>query len=656
MELRCPYCRHTMVVQGVRPGRFTPRCSQCHEKFALLIPEGDAATPVVKPLPKPAADATVATRVHATAAPAAVTAPPKPAASSPPGATVPPVAGGVMPQLTASPQAAAAFAPPSPPEPAHFDSEKTAATRPPSAGIEPDPEPVTLGGYQIVQKLGQGGMGAVYMARQLSLDRSVAVKVLTPELAGDASFVSRFTREAYAAAQLVHHNIVQVYDIGEDKGRHYYSMEYVPGENLASLVQRNGKLDPANAVAYTLQAARGLKYAHDRGMIHRDVKPDNLLLSNEGIVKVADLGLVKRQGQEELKTGIGSKLAKVQSADVTGYNLSMGTPAYMSPEQARDAAHVDQRADIYSLGCTLYDLLTGRPPFSGKTAMEVMTKHANEPITPPDVLSKRVPKEVSAPLMKMVAKRPEDRYAHIDQCIEAMEDFLGTSSTGPFTPKEEHAAALETANKQFRDAPLAIVTRYTPLALFGVLLICAVGAAMFGETLGSRIVWVGTYIGVGVLTVAVYVVLAGLTWNHVVLKKLRPLIFGASIGGWVRTILLLAVGAMLLNVFGLMWAWASVALIAVALASGFLYGLQLLRDKQRESQLKGIDEMVRGMRTCAASTKTNSASSSVNTPATTGRSSTKPSSGTTPSSKPAASGASACVANRGRGSPRGATR
>ncbi len=229
--------------------------------------------------------------------------------------------------------------------------------------------PSALGGYHILRKLGQGGMGSVYLARQMSLDRNVAVKVLSPALAEDAGFVARFTREAYAAAQLAHHNVVQVYDIGEDAGRHFYSMEFVEGQTLSGLVAKDGKLDPEAAVGYTLQAARGLKFAHDQGLIHRDVKPENLLLNTQGIVKVADLGLVKKRGLSEIPGGNlaagakgTSKLEQAQSINSTGFDMSMGTPAYMAPEQARDAAHVDGRADIYSLGCTLYDLLTGRPP------------------------------------------------------------------------------------------------------------------------------------------------------------------------------------------------------------------------------------------------------------------------------------------------------
>src|SRR5262249_19572151 len=153
--------------------------------------------------------------------------------------------------------------------------------------------PQALGGYTVIKLLGKGGMGAVYLARQVSLDRNVALKVMNPSWAKDPVFLARFTREAYAAAQLVHHNVVQIYDIGEEHGTPFFSMEFVPGQNLGEIPRGKGKLDIEEAVGYTLQAARGLKYAHDQGMVHRDVKPDNLMLNDQGIVKVADLGLVK---------------------------------------------------------------------------------------------------------------------------------------------------------------------------------------------------------------------------------------------------------------------------------------------------------------------------------------------------------------------------
>src|SRR5205085_8129637 len=174
-----------------------------------------------------------------------------------------------------------------------------------------------------------------YLARQISLDRSVALKVMSRRWATDPVFVARFTREAFAAAQLSHPNIVQIHDIGEADGSRFFSMEYVRGKSLADLVKDQGKVDPETAVGYVLQAARGLKHAHDRGMIHRDVKPDNLLLDDQGLVKVADLGLVKTSEVDlPLSPASPSELCTA-NPNLTGARIALGTPAYMSPEQCR---------------------------------------------------------------------------------------------------------------------------------------------------------------------------------------------------------------------------------------------------------------------------------------------------------------------------------
>ena len=284
----------------------------------------------------------------------------------------------------------------------------------------------TLGGYQVLKLLGRGGMGAVYLARQTSLDRLVAVKVMLPKAAANPAFVARFTREAYAAAQLVHHNVVQIYDIGSAKNTHYFSMEYVKGESLMTLVRREGKLDPERAVGYILQAVRGLKYGHDRGMIHRDVKPDNLLINDQGIVKVADMGLVKLA--DDLETAaVPNDAAQAQPeapAGLTRAGFALGTPSYMAPEQAANSSSAGPAADVYSLGCTLYVLLTGQPPFVGQTAIEVLTQHATAPVVRPDALVERVPKALADVLVKMLAKKPEDRYPDMGAVIAALETYL----------------------------------------------------------------------------------------------------------------------------------------------------------------------------------------------------------------------------------------
>ncbi len=203
------------------------------------------------------------------------------------------------------------------------------------------------------------------------------------------------------------------------------------------------------------------------------------------------------------------------SIDKTGAHMSMGTPAYMAPEQAQDAAAVDLRADIYSLGCTMYDLLTGRPPFMGKTALEVITKHQREQVVPPDVVVKNVPKTLSAILMKMVAKKPDQRYQSMTEVIKALEDFLGVATTGPFTPKEEHVKVLEFAVERFNNSKWQ---KIRTLAIGGFYILC-VALAIFvgttqkratpGETLLAKIQWTGAFIGLAVLTTLAYQITIG---------------------------------------------------------------------------------------------------------------------------------------------------
>jgi serine/threonine protein kinase len=274
-------------------------------------------------------------------------------------------------------------------------------------------------------------MGAVYLALQTSLDRDVALKLMHAQWADDPVFLARFTRQAYAAAQLNHHNVVQIYDFGADAGVHFFSMEFVDGRSLGDLLKR-GQLSPAEAVGYVMQAARGLKFAHDRGMVHRDVKPNNLLLNAEGLVKVADLGLVRTQGMtadDDRQTHAGDKLRG--TADVTAAGTAMGSPSYMSPEQCRDATAVDPRADVYSLGCTLYALLSGRTPFVGRSAVEVIRQHLSVPPPPLARVAPDVPAALADIVGKGLQKDPADRSQGVDELISALASWQAAQASGP---------------------------------------------------------------------------------------------------------------------------------------------------------------------------------------------------------------------------------
>ncbi len=566
MNVTCPYCRNSIRLKGVKPGRFTPKCPKCAKPFVLTVPTDPEQAPSAAPYkpassPKPAKPAAPPAPAPAPALePTAAIAPsplhePTAALAAPALEQTAAVAAPALeqtatlaPSVAADPDVTAAFKEQTAVSGAHEQTEVLNSSAPvgdatvalpegtsgsspgeateadasapgaAAAAADADGMPKALGGYTIVKLLGKGGMGAVYMARQVSLDRNVALKVMNPKWAKDPAFLARFTREAYAAAQLVHHNIVQIYDIGEDHDTPFFSMEFVKGSNLGQVTGSRGKLDVDEAVGYILQAARGLKFAHDQGMVHRDIKPDNLMLNEQGIVKVADLGLVKTAGlsaaeDQGADSGRPASLTGLASLpSVTNVGVAMGTPSYMAPEQGRNAATVDHRADIYSLGCTLYVLVTGRPPFQGKSALEVMTKHLTEPVIAPDQIAKRVPKELSAIVVKMLAKKPEDRYADLGAVIADLEKFLGVTSAGAFTPTEEHATTLESAVKQFNNAPAARQRTIAVPSFFGVLALLILLSALIAPAS-----WKG-YLVPGLIAVGVFTVVGGFLTSGIVYR------------------------------------------------------------------------------------------------------------------------------------------
>jgi serine/threonine-protein kinase len=240
-------------------------------------------------------------------------------------------------------------------------------------------------------------MGQVYLARQLSLKREVALKILRKDLATDATSLQRFRAEAEAVARVTHSNIVQVYAVGEQDGLHYMALEYVAGRNLRDYLARKGAADLAPALAIMRQVAAALQRAGELGLVHRDIKPENILVTRKAEVKVADFGLSRALAGE------------APAMNLTQTGVTLGTPLYMSPEQVQGHP-VDQRSDIYSFGVTCYHLLSGEPPFKGATAFEVALQHVQN--TPPPLAETRpdLPADLSAMVHKMMAKRPEDRY------------------------------------------------------------------------------------------------------------------------------------------------------------------------------------------------------------------------------------------------------
>ncbi|MBW3601217.1 MAG: Stk1 family PASTA domain-containing Ser/Thr kinase [Actinobacteria bacterium] len=251
---------------------------------------------------------------------------------------------------------------------------------------------VLAGRYALRGPLGTGGMAEVHLGHDRVLERDVAIKVMHDHHAQDPTFVARFRREAQAAARLSHPNVVAVYDTGEDDGRPFIVMEYVAGPSVADLLA-GGDVPPDRAVEIADEAARGLHYAHDRGLVHRDVKPGNILVADDGRVKVADFGIARAVSSETL----------TQTATV------LGTAAYIAPEQARGDP-VDRRTDVYALGCVLYEMLTGRQPFGGESAVAVAYQHISQPPTPPSQLDPSLSEDLEAVVLKAMAKDPADRY------------------------------------------------------------------------------------------------------------------------------------------------------------------------------------------------------------------------------------------------------
>ena len=328
-----------------------------------------------------------------------------------------------------------------------------------------------LGGrYQLGPLLGVGGMARVYLATDRVLERQVAVKVLSPPYAQDPSFTERFQREARAAASLSHPNIVAVFDSGSDAGLHYLVMEYMPGASMAQLLADQGRLAPRRAIELAIQVCAALTAAHVQGLVHRDVKPANVLVGEDGRVKVADFGIAKATAATTL----------------TGTGVVLGTAAYLSPEQAQGGP-VDARSDLYSLGCVLYELLCGSPPFGSGVdgpQVAVATRHLSQPPEPPSARNPQVDPSLDMVVLTALAKQPDQRYQSALELQGVLQQVLAGDAartapgslqagapTRPLPGPQEMAPAVPAAAQPWRWTQWALAVAGLALAIGLVLVL-----------------------------------------------------------------------------------------------------------------------------------------------------------------------------------------
>jgi serine/threonine protein kinase len=302
----------------------------------------------------------------------------------------------------------------------------------------------TMGGCLLENRIGKGAMGVVYLANQIDLKRKVAFKILDPKFCADRSYVERFEMEARAAAQLNHQNIVKVYDFGSENGLYYIVNEYIDGGTVQRLVEEKHAIQPEETVEFAIQVAEGLRAAANANIIHRDIKPDNLMLTREGVLKIADFGLAKSMTPDLVTSDSG---------------LIMGTPFYMSPEQAK-GLHMDARSDIYSLGVSMYCMVIGDVPFDADSVVGVLLKQISAERPDPCAIKPELPSVLGSLIMRMMDKNPDNRPQNSDELLEE----LGTvrEILKPAAPPPSLAEISEIPEDQrhlFKPLPLTRITR-----------------------------------------------------------------------------------------------------------------------------------------------------------------------------------------------------
>ena len=606
MQLTCPKCHHQWTGEA-NPAEPLVQCPDCFEVVQYAVARQLGSTPLPKtpssvqpqsppiPAPSPSTDT-----------------PPAPAPRPP--ATTAPKNQGLSTTVSFLETTAVAHPPRGRHEPPPIRIHLTppdAETALPLASAPPSPDQIsrelshligkTLGGYQITKHLGAGGTGAVFLARQTSLDRMVALKILAPRFSKNPEALARFTREAVSAAQLDHPNVIQVHDVGCAQDYHYLCMEYVPGETLAGIVRRNGPLPLDQAAGYVLQAARGLKYAHERGVIHRDIKPENLMLDDQGVVKIADMGLAKRACDFEKVVPPESITEdwREAGADLTWYGAGMGTPMYIAPEQAREAASVDARADQYSLGCTLYFLCTGTPPFRAENALELIRQHLKRPTPALNTVVPGAPPALETILSRLTEKDPDARYPDMAAVVKALEHYLGIDTQkGTCKAREQHLAALDECHDQFYAVPLALARDWGVFLFFYIISPLVILLLLYNADFAAA----GGWVALMALTPAWNVVLDGLLSPNPVFRRLRGLLFGMPLKNWILSTGTLALATVTLYYLNWLTTWLVVAALALVLAAAYQWGIarrlrglraepiEKMRRVLRDLRLRGLGE------------------------------------------------------------------
>ncbi|MDR2727549.1 MAG: protein kinase [Chitinispirillales bacterium] len=291
-----------------------------------------------------------------------------------------------------------------------------------------DLEPSYIGKYRVIGKLGKGGMGDIYRAVQEPLNRIVALKVLPPQLSRDEEFAKRFEIEAKAISLMEHQNIVSIYEYGEEDGYRFIAMQFVDGMDLGCYINETRVIAVSEIIDFSKQICRGLRYAHSHNIIHRDIKPQNVLLDKSKVVHISDFGIAKI----------------FSSADITMTGSAVGTPEYMSPEQAQ-GKKLDAQTDIYSLGILMYEMLTRKPPFTANNSMAVAYKQVHEQPMPPSVKRKDTPKRLELIILKALKKEKHDRYESVEELLEHLDSVDPTELVERTTVRFRAAPASPTS-------------------------------------------------------------------------------------------------------------------------------------------------------------------------------------------------------------------